>query len=155
MCSAFAFERIYRSVKMENPENDLIKDVLASMGWHNSFFPVGNDENKKLFKGLEHLGKAKLDGISALETQDTEVSRVSVLLTAASNEFDQNLKLLTAHKSQFSTEHHLYKLAEHDESKFKAILKDTEKTEKELTAQHESLKSNFHFLSFKLGRVRK
>jgi hypothetical protein len=65
---------------------------------------------------------------------------VSAICSLQLNEGDQKLKLLTAHKSQFSTEHHLFKLAEHEESKFKQILKETEKNQKELTEEKENLK---------------
>lgn len=131
---------------MESPENDVIKDVMASMGWQNSFVPIASDENKELLAAIKFLGTKKLERIGALEAQEKEAVRVRVLFNGADNEFDQNLKLLTAHKSQFSAEHHLFKLAEYDESKFKQILKDTEKELKESTAQQESLKSIFHFL---------
>lgn len=130
-------------MKMENPD-DLIKEVLASMGLQNSFVPIASDDNKKLLDAIGFLGKTKLERIDALETQDKEASRVRLLFNGADNEFDQNLKLLTAHKSQYSTEHHLYKLSEHDESRFKQILKDADKDEKELAAQQEALKCKSH-----------
>lgn len=128
---------------MEDQENcgdDLIRDVMASMGWQNSFVPIASEENKQLLNGIKLLGTTKLDRIDALEGRGIEEQRMRKLFSTADNEFDQNLKLLTAHKSQYSTEHHLFKLAEHEESKFKQILKETEKTQKELTSQQESFK---------------
>lgn len=113
---------------------------MASMGWQNSFVPIASEENKNLLNGIKFLGGTKLERIDALESRGNEEQRVRNLFTAADNEFDQNLKLLTAHKSQFSTEHHLFKLAEHEESKFKQILKETEKSQKELTEEKENLK---------------
>lgn len=127
----------------ENSENDLIRDVMASMGWQNSFVPIASEENRKLLSGIKFLGRTKLERIDALEGRESEQQRVRNLFTAADNEFDQNLKLLTAHKSQYTTEHHLFKLAEHDESKLKQMLKETEKSQKELTEQQENLKGCF------------
>jgi hypothetical protein len=125
-------------------ENDLIRDVMASMGWQNSFVPIATEENKQLLNAIKFLGKTKLERIDVLEGRGIEENRLRKLFTAADNEFDQNLKLLTAHKSQYSTEHHLFKLSEHDESKFKQILKEAEKTHKDLTAQQENFKGFFY-----------
>jgi hypothetical protein len=124
----------------ENCENDLIRDVMASMGWQNSFVPIASEENKQLLNGIRFLGKTKLERIDVLEGRGIEEHRLRKLFTTADNEFDQNLKLLTAHKSQYSTEHHLFKLAEHDESKFRQMLRETEKIHKDLTAQQENFK---------------
>lgn len=128
---------------MEEPDgcgHDFIKDVMASMGWQNSFVPIISESNKELLDNIKCLGTHKLDRIDALDAQEKEAQRVQNDFTSADYEFDQSLKLLTAHKSQYSTEHHLYKLSEHEESKFKQILKDTVKSHKELTQQQESLK---------------
>lgn len=126
----------------EECSNDLIKDVMASMGWSNSFVPIASDENKKLLDNIKFLGKSKLERIDALESQDKEALRVRELCIGVEYEFDQNQKLLTAHKSQFTTEYHLLKLAEHDESKYKQMLKEVEKSHKELLQLQESLKGN-------------
>lgn len=129
-----------RMEDQENSESDLIRDVLASLGWQNSFVPIASEENKQLLNGIKFLGQTKLERIDALEGREKEEIRLRKLFTAAENEFDQNLKLLTAHKSQYSTEHHLLRLAEHDESKFKQILKEADKSHKDLTAQQENFK---------------
>lgn len=125
---------------MEDGGNELIRDVMASMGWSNSFVPIASDECKKHLDTIKFIGKTKLERIDALEDQNKEHQRVHLLLAGVENEFDQNLKLLTAHKSQFTTEHHLLKLAEHDESKYKQLLKEVEKSVKELLQTQESLK---------------
>lgn len=127
--------------RQEICDNDLIKDVMASMGWSNMFVPIASEENKKLLDAIKFIGQTKLDRIDALEAHNKEAHQVSELLNNVDNEFDQNLKLLTAHKSQFSTEHHLFKLAEHDESMFKQTLKDVTKELKDLEEQKETLKS--------------
>lgn len=127
----------------DNCDNDFIKEVMASMGWQNSFVPLASDENKNLLAGIKFLGTTKLKRIDALEAQEKEALRIGYLFNSADNEFDQSLKLLTAHKSQYSTEHHLYKLAEYEESKYKQLLKDINKSLKELTVEEESLKSDF------------
>lgn len=132
---------------MEDCGNDLIKDVMASMGWSNSFVPIASDENKKLLDDIKFLGKSKLERIDALDGQTAEAQRVRELFTTVDNEFDQNLKLLTAHKSQYSTEHHLFKLAQHEESKFKQMLKEVEKTQTELKHQQGNLKGTFCYHS--------
>lgn len=132
----------------EDCENDFIKEVMASMGWQNSFVPITSEENKNLLAGIKFLGTKKLDRIDALEAQEKEALRVGELFNSADNEFDQSLKLLTAHKSQYSTEHHLYKLAEHEEAKLKQLLKETEKSLKELTVHEENLKSNLSTFSY-------
>lgn len=124
-------------------EMDLIQDVMASLGWSNSFVPIASEENRKLLDGIKFLGRSKLERIDALEKQDKEKLRVRLLLTSADNEFDQNLKLLTAHKSHYSTEHHLFKLAEHDESKFKQMLKEMAKELTERNQQQKDLKRKF------------
>lgn len=122
-------------------QNDLIRDVMAAMGWSDSFLPIASEENKKLLDGIKFLGKEKLERDSALEARKKEEVRVEELFKNADNEFDQNLKLITAHKSQFSTEHHLLKLAEHEESKFKLLSKEVTKESNELKEADEILKS--------------
>lgn len=125
-----------------NSENDLIRDVMASMGWSDSFLPIASEENKKLLDTIKFLGKAKLQRDSDLESQSREEIRVQELLQNANNEFDQNLKLVTAHKSQFTTEHHLLKLAEHESSKYRQMSKEIAKETSEFNHAAEKLKSN-------------
>lgn len=127
---------------MDNPDNEFIKDVMESMGWSDRFVPIANDENLKLLDLIKLLGKTKLEKNDTKDHVCVEVSRVREIFTNTDNEFDQNLKLLSAHKSQYTTEHHLYKLSEHENSRFKQMLKDIEKTQEELTQRGESLKSN-------------
>lgn len=123
-----------------NSENDLIRDVMASMGWSDSFLPIASEENKKLLDTIKYLGKAKLQHDSDLEIQSREDIRVQDLLQNANNEFDQNLKLITAHKSQFATEHHLTKLAEHESSKYRQMSKEIAKETIEYNQTAEKLK---------------
>lgn len=122
-------------------ENDLIRDVMASMGWSDSFLPIANKDNKKLLDGIKFLGKAKLERDSALQVQEREEHRVQELFKNADNEFDQNLKLITAHKSQYTTENHLLKLSEHEETKFRQLTKESTKNLDELNQLDEKLKS--------------
>lgn len=124
-----------------NSENELIRGVMESMGWSDSFLPIANAKNKKLLDRIKYLGKTKLERDFALEGQQKEEIRVQELLQNADNEFDQNLKLITAHKSQFTTEHHLLKLSEHEESKFRKLTKETAKESNELIQLDEKLKS--------------
>lgn len=121
-------------------EHDYIREIMASMGWQNSFVPVSSEAAKKLLDGIKFLGQKKLERNDALELQEKEASRVSGLLSTADYEFEQSLKLFTAHKSQYSTEHHLFKLAEHEESKYKQLLKEIEKTEKDLLQEKDNYK---------------
>lgn len=122
-------------------EHDYIRDVMASLGWQNSFVPVATEAAKKLLNGIKILGQNQLERNDALILQEKEALRVGGLLSTANYEFDQSLKLFTAHKSQYSTEHHLFKLAEHEESKFKQLLKELEKAEKYLLQEKENIKS--------------
>lgn len=134
-------------------ENSIIKDVMTTMGWQDSFVPYASDENKKIMDAIKFFGNTKLDRATVLEAQDKEASRVRELFNSVDGEFDQNLKLLTAHKSQYSTEYHLFKLAEHDDTKFKKMLKEIEKISKEQTLEQENLKSEFRLLIMKsIGR---
>lgn len=125
----------------DNSENDLIRDVMASMGWSDSFLPIASEENKKLLETIKFLGKTKLQRDSDLEGQSRETIRIQELLQNAGNEFDQNLKLVTAHKSQFTTEHHLLKLAEHDQSRYRQMSKEIAKETTEFNQAAENLKS--------------
>lgn len=125
-----------------NSENDLIRDVMASMGWSDSFLPIASEENKKLLDTIKFLSKAKLQRDNDLESQGREEIRVQELLKNANNEFDQNLKLVTAHKSQFATEHHLLKLAEHESTKYRQMSKEIAKETCEFNQTAEKLKSN-------------
>ena len=127
---------------MDNLDNEFIKDVMESMGWSDRFVPIANDENLRLLDLIKFLGKSKLEKSEAKDHAGQEVLRVKEIFTNTDNEFDQNLKLLSAHKSQYTTEHHLYKLSEHENSRFKQMLKEVEKTQEELTQRGESLKSN-------------
>lgn len=136
-----------------NSENDLIRGVMESMGWsdsyNDSFLPIANVENKKLLERIKYLGKTKLERDYALEGQQKEEVRVQELVQNADNEFDQNLKLITAHKSQFTTEHHLLKLSEHEESKFRKLTKETVKESDELIQLDEKLKRKGSFFLIK------
>jgi hypothetical protein len=67
----------------ENAENDLIRDVMASMGWQNSFVPIASEENKNLLNGIKFLGRTKLERIDALEGRGSEEQRVRNLFTTA------------------------------------------------------------------------
>lgn len=123
-------------------EQDFIREVLASIGWHNSFVPIASEENKTQLEIIKCVSHAKVERNQALDDCGKEVSRVRVLLHSADNEFDQSLKLLTAHKSQYTTEHHLLKLSEYDDSRFKQTLNDTLKLLKEQDFEKENLKGN-------------
>lgn len=120
-------------------EQEFIREVLASIGWHNSFVPIASEENKRQLEIVKCVSHAKVERNQALDDRGKEASRVGALLHSADNEFDQSLKLLTAHKSQHSTEHHLFKLSEHDDSRFKQTLKDTLKQLKEQEIEQENL----------------
>ena len=124
----------------DNSENDLIRDVMASMGWSDSFLPIASEENKKLLENIKYLGKAKLERDEELVGRCREETRVEELLQRADNEFDQNLKLVTAHKSQFTTENHLLKLAEHENSKYRQMSKEKEKEMSEFTKNADKMK---------------
>lgn len=128
-------------------DNDIIQDVMASMGWQNSFLPVASEENKKLMLRIKSLGVEKLAQSDALVETGNEAQRVRILLNNVDYEFDQNLKLLNAHKSQFSDEHHLFKLAQHEETRYKKLLKEFQENEKDLKAEHEKLKSKSNFFN--------
>lgn len=121
-------------------DNDIIKEVLASIGWQESFLPVGSDTSKKLLDLMKMLASTKVDRIDALQCQEKESQRVGALVTSAHNEFDHSQKLLTAHNSQYSTEYHLFKLSEHDESQFKKLLKETSVELKEQEKTRENSK---------------
>lgn len=123
-------------------EQDFIREVLASIGWHNSFVPIASEDNKTQLEIIKCVSHAKVERNQALDDRGKEVSRVRVLLHSADNEFDQSLKLLTAHKSQYTTEHHLFKLSEHDDSRFRESLNDTVKLLKEQEFEQENLKGN-------------
>jgi hypothetical protein len=129
-------------------DNDIIQDVMASMGWQNSFLPVASEENKKLMMRIKSLGVTKLERNDDLVERGNESQRVGSLLNNIEYEFDQNLKLINAHKSQFADEHHLFKLSEHEETKFKKILKELTENEKELKIDQEKLKSRLEIETF-------
>lgn len=120
-------------------DTDIIQDVMASMGWQNSFMPIASEENKNLMIRIKFLGRTKLDQIDYLEEKGAESAKAGEQLSTVEYEFDQNLKLINAHKSQFNDEHHLYKLSEHEESKFKDILKEITKQDLELKAENQKL----------------
>lgn len=125
----------------DNSENDLIRDVMASMVWSDSFLPIASEESKKLLDAIKFLGKARLQRDDDLESQSREEIRVQELLKNADNEFDQNLKLVTAHKSQSTAEHHLLKLAEHEHSKYRQMSREIAKETSEFNQAAEKLKS--------------
>lgn len=121
-------------------ENELIREVLVSAGFSDSFLPIVNEDNKKLLETIKFLSKSKLDHESALEGEKRELTRVGDILKTIDNEFDQNLKLLNAHKSQYTAEYHLLKLGEHEDLRFKQMLKEVEKEGKEMHLKEESFK---------------
>lgn len=120
-------------------DTDIIQDVMASMGWQNSFMPIASDENKFLMMRIKFLGRTKLDQIDYLDEKGRESQKAGDQFSTIEYEFDQNLKLINAHKSQFNDEHHLYKLSEHEESRFKNILKEVTKQDLELKAENQKL----------------
>lgn len=135
-------------MEVEDSGRDFVKDVMASIGWQNSFIPIISENNKLLLQEIRHQGDAKIERADAKQAHEKESVRVNYLLKTADDELNQNLKLLTAHKSQSSTEHHLFKLAEHDSSTFKQILKEARKTQRELIAKQEDLKRNSFLILF-------
>lgn len=132
----------------ESCEADLIKEVMESIGWSDSFLPIASEKNKKLLGSIKFLGKSKLEHEGAFEAQKKELIRVEELFKYADNEFSQNLKLLNAHKSQYSTEYHLLKLGEHEDAKFKQMLKQVQKEAKEMRQLEDTYKRKKEKLFF-------
>jgi hypothetical protein len=127
--------------KGEASSSDFVKDVLKTMGWDDSsFLPIANEENLKLIEMIRILSDDKIKHTESLEERRQEIVRVEDIFKNASNEFDQNLKLLTAHKSQYVTEHHLFKLSEHYNLRWKKEIKDADKQKKDLNKLEESSK---------------
>lgn len=131
----------------EMNENNLIRDVMSEMGWQDTFVPYSSDASKKLMDEIKFLGNTKLARVVELENIQNEAFRIEQSLKSADDELDHNLKLLTAHKSQCLAEHHLFKLSEHEESKFKRMVKEAEKSLNEQTLEQKSQISKF-----KIGR---
>jgi ribosomal silencing factor RsfS len=121
-------------------ETDLIKEVMESIGWSDSFLPIANDKNKQLLGTIKFLGRSKLEHEGAFEAHKRELIRVEELFKYADNEFSQNLKLLNAHKSQYSTEYHLLKLGEHEDAKFKQMLRQVQKEAKDMRQLEDNFK---------------
>lgn len=121
-------------------ENELIREVLEAAGFSETFLPIVNEDNKQLLETIKFLSKSKLEHESALEREKKEVLRVGELCKTADNEFDQNLKLLNAHKSQYTAEYHLLKLGEHESLRFKQMMKEVNKESKEMLEKEESFK---------------
>lgn len=121
-------------------ENELIREVLEAAGFSETFLPIVNEDNKQLLETIKFLSKSKLEHESALEREKKEVLRVGELCKTADNEFDQNLKLLNAHKSQYTAEYHLLKLGEHESLRFKQMMKEVNKESKEMLEKEENFK---------------
>jgi hypothetical protein len=125
----------------QSSEDDLIiKDIMSSIGWSDSFLPIANEDNRNLLDSIRYLGRCKLEREGALERDKHELARVASLYKNADYEFEQNLKLLTAHKSQLSTEYHLFKLSEHEDVKLKQTWKELDKEYKDLRKYEETSK---------------
>lgn len=120
-------------------DTDIIQDVMASMGWQNSFMPIASDENKNLMMRIKFLGRTKLEQTDYLDEKGQDSQKAGEQFRTIEYEFDQNLKLINAHKSQFNDEHHFYKLSENEESRFKNILKELTKQDLELKAENQKL----------------
>ncbi|KAG5682425.1 hypothetical protein PVAND_011778 [Polypedilum vanderplanki] len=122
-------------------ENNLIKEVMESIGWSDSFLPIVNKNNRKLLATIKILSKSKLEHEGAFEAHKKELKRIEDLFKYADNEFNQNLKLLNAYKSQYSTEYHMLKLGEHEDTRFKQMLKQIYIEMKNMKQIEENLKN--------------
>lgn len=120
-------------------DSDIIQDVMASLGWQNSFMPIASEANKNLMMSIKHLGRTKVNQVELFDERGRESLKAGEQLSTIEYEFDQNLKLINAHKSQFNDEHHMYKLSEHQESKFKDVLKEITKKDLELKKENQKL----------------
>lgn len=129
-------------------DNDIIKEVLASIGWQESFLPVGSDKSKKLLDLMKLLASVKVDRIDALQAQEKESKRVGDLVKSANNEINHSQELLTAHSTDYSTESVLFKLSVNDESQFKKLLKETSVDLKEQEKKQENSKRKQQFIKF-------
>lgn len=125
----------------DSSSSEFVKDVLKTMGWDDgSFLPIANDENLRLIETIRILNEDKIRHDEELQDRRQETAKVEDIFNNANNEFDQNLKLLTAHKSQYITEHHLFKLSEHENSRWKKEIKSSDKEKRDLNQLEDSSK---------------
>lgn len=131
-------------LETKNSKESFIQDVLNMMGWNDgNFLPIANENNLKIIESIRVLTESKIQCNEELKERNQELDKVENLLKSGINEFDQNLKLLSAHKSQYSTEHHLFKLAENDCSRWKKQIKEAVKEKNELSQFEESSKRKY------------
>lgn len=106
------------TVKPPNPpaNANAIAKIMESMGWSDgTFIPIATEDNRLLMQTMQSL-LARKDHTAGRHAQlQHRVRSLRERRQHARDDIGQNGKLLEAHRSQLSAEHHMYKVAEYSD----------------------------------------
>lgn len=90
--------------------------IMESMGWSDgTFIPIATEDNQLLMQSMQSL-LARKDHADGRHAQlKHRVRSLRERQQHASDDIGQNGKLLEAHRSQLSAEHHMYKVSEYSD----------------------------------------
>lgn len=110
-----------------------MKQIMMSMGWTDgTFIPIANEENKELMKLMQALLEHKEKSLSTHQQTKQRVTSLDERQQRAIADIAQNGRLLEAHRSQMSDEHHMFKVSEHTDQILIKRLKELGNTVTEL-----------------------
>ncbi|XP_055602569.1 coiled-coil domain-containing protein 39 [Uranotaenia lowii] len=122
------------------------------IGSDGGFIPIANDENRKLLDYVNRLGDRKTAHANKVQASDQRISNLRGHLKNAKVEFDQNLNLLAADKSQVDTEHGLLKLSENESGRLRTLRKEMEHQKSELGCHDERAQKELKRLAANMER---
>lgn len=103
---------------------DIVR-VMESMGWTDgTFIPIASAENKALMQSMQALLAQKTHAQTGHAQLQQRVANLRERHQHTRDDIAQNGKLLEAHRSQLSDEHHMYKVAEYTDGTLTKRLKE-------------------------------
>lgn len=136
------------------------------MGWTDgTFIPIANEENKSLMEAMQKLLNLKEDKSEANQELEQRYANLQNHIINAEQDIQQNLvkilvlcvsghpiiilkflfqKLLDAHRSQLTDEHHMYKVAEYEDGTVYKKLKELKNNISDLNKYDETTKGTIN-----------
>ncbi|XP_063697855.1 coiled-coil domain-containing protein 39 [Culicoides brevitarsis] len=132
-------------------DKSLINDLALTMGFklqeENSFFAISNEENKALVKLIDSLTELKSNKTTIINYSNGKLTKLQDALKGTQREFEQNLKLIAAFNNQVSSESHLKKLADQEESRYFQQIEDIRRKQAEINDQDRDTRTKIQILN--------
>lgn len=107
--------------------------IMEQMGWTDgTFIPIANAENRVLMQSMQDLLAHKERRVTEQQAIKQRVAGLKTHHQRTLDDLGQNGKLLEAHRSQMSDEHHMFKVSEHTDLTLTKRLKELQNTVTEL-----------------------